>query len=100
MKKQTCARHQTIRGIDRPAPAFNARLKEAFISFMEIHPAATLSKNLRNMLVEYIMQPSATESVYLYETLAGFEALFTLLDAIEDEAYEAVQQQKSKTPLT
>jgi hypothetical protein len=75
-----------IRGIDKPVPAFNARLKEALMLFIESHPAATLSKNLRNMLVEYLMQPSATESHYLYETLAGLESLFMLLDVIEEES--------------
>jgi hypothetical protein len=78
-------RRQTVRGADKPAPAYNARLKEAFMLFMQIHPAGTLSKNLRNMLIEYLMTPSGTESDDLYETLAGLEALFMLLDAIEDD---------------
>lgn len=63
----------------------NKRMKEAVIRFLEYHPARRMSKNLRRMLVEYLMYQGAVESTYLRETLMDIEGLFDLLDVAEEE---------------
>jgi hypothetical protein len=60
-------------------------LKEAFIQFLEYHPAKRFSKNLRRMLLMHLSHIEAVESIYLDETLRDLEGLFNLLDIVEEE---------------
>ena len=63
----------------------NKTLKEAFIQFLEYHPAKRFSKNLRRMLLMHLSHIEAVESIYLDETLRDLEGLFNLLDIAEEE---------------
>jgi hypothetical protein len=63
----------------------NKNLREAFIRFLENHPARRLNKNLRRMLLMHLSHTEAVESIYLNETLWDLEGLFNLLDIVEEE---------------
>ena len=60
-------------------------LQEAFILFLQHNPAKQFGRNLRRILLEHLMYQGATESVYLFETVKGLDALFALLEVAEDE---------------
>lgn len=60
-------------------------LKEAFVQFIEHYPAKRFNRNLRRMLLEYLMHDGAVTSIYLYDTLMDLDGLFELLDVIEME---------------
>jgi hypothetical protein len=51
----------------------------------EYRSAKRLSKNIRRILIEYLMQNEAGQSIYLYETLMDLHGLFELLDVAEEE---------------
>lgn len=63
----------------------NKRLSEAFIHFLEYHPAKRLSKNLRRIFMEYLRHQDVGVSIYFDETVKDLEGLFDLLDVAEDE---------------
>lgn len=60
-------------------------LKQGVINFSEYYSAKRLSKNLRNMLLESLMQEGATEIYYLQDLLFDMQGLFDLLEVIEAE---------------
>ena len=60
-----------------------AALQEEFVRFIDYHSAARLSRNLRKMLLEFLMYDGALEAIYLRELLYDMVGLFDLLDAIE-----------------
>ena len=60
-------------------------VEDAFSRFIEYHPAARLSRNLRRMLLAYMMTDGACESFYLKDLLHDLEGLFDLLDVVERE---------------
>ena len=72
-------------GVKAKEPVLSKILLEAFVHFLEYHPAKRVSKNLRRMLMEHLMQNEAGESIYLYETLKDLHGLFELLDVAEEE---------------
>lgn len=72
-------------GEDAKKLVLNKTLKEAFIQFLEYHPAKRFSKNLRRMLLMHLSHLEAVESIYLDETLRDLEGLFNLLDIVEEE---------------
>ncbi len=61
----------------------NPTLNEEFVRFMEFHSAKRLSRNLRTMLLEFLMYDGTTEAVYLKDLVHDLDGLFRLLDAIE-----------------
>lgn len=61
------------------------RLVAEFADFVEYHSAKQFSKNLRKMLIEYLMHERSVESVYLQDLLYDIDGLFDLLDTIEAE---------------
>lgn len=63
-----------------------AGLVEQFADFVEYHSARDFSINMRKMLLEFLMQERAMESVYLKDLLYHIDGLFDLLDAIDREA--------------
>lgn len=67
----------------------SGRLQVEFIRFMDFHEAKRLSKNLRSMILEFLMHEGALEAVYLKELLFDLEGLFLLLDAIQAESENA-----------
>ncbi|MDQ2655882.1 MAG: hypothetical protein M3Y60_00565 [Bacteroidota bacterium] len=54
-----------------------------FARFIEYHPAKDFRRNLRKMLMEFLMRDRAMESVYLKDLLYDIDGLFDLLDVIE-----------------
>jgi hypothetical protein len=66
-------------------PVLSKTMQEAFARFLEHHPVKRLSKNLRRILMEHLMQNEAGQSIYLYETLKDLHGLFELLDMAEEE---------------
>lgn len=77
---------RTIRKSEEPM--LSGRLATEFIQFMEYHPAKDLRRNLRKMLLEFLMHESSLESVYLKDLLYDLDGLFDLIDAIEFQAEE------------
>jgi hypothetical protein len=65
------------------------RLNEAFIRFLQYHPPARLSKNMRGLLLEFLMNETPADSRYLSKTLFDLEALFELLDVAQEEWKES-----------
>ena len=61
-------------------------LQEELRRFMEYHPPHRLNRNLRKMMIEYLMQESALEELYLKDLLYDLQGLFELCDAMEMEA--------------
>jgi hypothetical protein len=60
-------------------------LREQLAHFCEYHSAGRLSKNLRTMLLEFLMQDGVTEADYLQNLLFDLHGVFDLLEVIESE---------------
>lgn len=69
--------------VDRPV--LSDRLVTEFVQFMEYHPARHFRRNLRKMLMEFLMHERAIESGYLKDLLFDIDGFFDLLDVIESE---------------
>lgn len=67
---------------DVPTPLTDD-LREEFLQFLDFHSAQRLSKNLRKMLLEFLSNDGALETVYLKDLLYDLDGLFDLLDVIE-----------------
>ncbi|HLT71443.1 MAG TPA: hypothetical protein VKZ75_02270 [Cyclobacteriaceae bacterium] len=67
---------------DVPTPLTDD-LREEFRQFLDFHSAQRLSKNLRKMLLEFLSNDGALETVYLKDLLYDLDGLFDLLDVIE-----------------
>lgn len=65
------------------SPVLTAALQEKLLEFITHCPARRLSRNLRTMLLEFMMS-SGTEAPYIKDLLLDLESLFDLLDKIED----------------
>ena len=65
--------------------AISASLQDAFLHFIENHPAKRFRKNLSRMILAHMIYESQSSSPYIQETLLDLEGLFVLLDAIEEE---------------
>lgn len=61
------------------------RLQEAFVRFLEYHPAKRLSTNLRSWLLEFLMYDGSAEAEYLYHLVTDLSGLFDLLEVIQEE---------------
>lgn len=61
------------------------RLQEAFVRFLEYHPAKRLSVNLRTWLLEFLMYDGSAEAEYLYHLVTDLSGLFDLLEVIQEE---------------
>lgn len=71
-------------------PVFSKALKEEFLRFIEYHSAPRFNRNLRKMLLEFLMLDTAVESFYLKDLLYDLEGLFELLDAIQLESEKEI----------
>lgn len=58
-------------------------VEEEFKRFLEYHSAGRMNRNLRRMLLEFMMTDGACENFYFKDLLYDLEGLFDLLDAIE-----------------
>ena len=84
-KKNKSSLTKAIAKEKEKTPILSKTIQEAFIQFLEHHPAKRFRKNLRRMLLEHLLYDGARESVFLYETLVDLDGLFELLDVAEEE---------------
>lgn len=63
-----------------------AQVEEKFRVFLEQCPPRRFSRNLRTMLLEFLMT-SGTEAPYIKDLLLDLESLFALLDAMEETSH-------------
>lgn len=71
-----------VKGIDLTV---TPRLQEAFVRFLEYHPAKRFSVNLRSWLLEFLMYDGSAEAEYLYHLVIDLDGLFELLEVVQDE---------------
>ncbi len=71
--------------VDPSKPMISGDLLVAFERFYEFHPARRLSRNLRSMLLEFLMYDGSNEAAYLRDLVSDLGGLFSLLDAMEEE---------------
>lgn len=71
--------------IKRPANSLviSSRVQGALARFVEYHPPKKFSRNLRKMLLEFLLTEGAGEGLYFQELLYDLEGLFELMDEIE-----------------
>ncbi len=79
--------------MDAPRATISQELLEQFERFYEYHPARRFSRNLRSMLLEFLMYDGSAEAEYLRDLVIDLDGLFTLLDAMEEEAELAPKSQ-------
>jgi hypothetical protein len=73
-----------------PGATISHELLEQFERFFEYHPAKRLSRNLRSLLLEFLMYDGSAEAEYLRDLVIDLDGLFTLLDAMEEESERPV----------
>jgi hypothetical protein len=72
--------------VDAPRATISQELLEQFERFYEYHPARRLSRNLRSLLLEFLMYDGSAEAEYLRDLVIDLDGLFSLLDAMEEES--------------
>jgi hypothetical protein len=80
-KKKTAPR----KTVKEPDFTVSPRLQEAFVRFLEYHPAKRLSVNLRSWLLEFLMYDGSAEAEYLYHLVTDLSGLFDLLEVVQEE---------------
>lgn len=60
-------------------------VKDELVRFKESHPVRRFSRNLRTMLIEFLMYEGAIEASYLQDLLYDLQGLFDLLEVIQLE---------------
>ncbi len=83
--KRTKKKGPMKRKVEAPDLTVTPRLQEAFVRFLEYHPAKRLSINLRSWLLEFLMYDGSVEAEYLRDLVIDLDGLFALLQAIEEE---------------
>lgn len=58
---------------------------DAFVRFLKYHPASRVSKNLRNMFLEYLQSVETKDVQEMQPLLFDLEGLFGFLDVVEGE---------------
>ena len=71
--------------VQEPDFTVSPRLQEAFVRFLEYHPAKRFSVNLRSWLLEFLMYDGSAEAEYLYHLVIDLDGLFELLDVVQEE---------------
>lgn len=69
---------------DSKVPALNKILEEDFLRFIGQHPAIRFKRNLRKMLLEFLMTDDGVEALHFKDLIYDLEGLFELLDSIEE----------------
>lgn len=69
---------------EKQEPVINVTLQKAFTDFVLYCPARRFSRNLRSMLLNYLLQ-AETKEPEVKELLVDLEILFRLLEVIEEE---------------
>jgi len=60
-------------------------VQDAVVRFREYHPVDRFSRNLRTLLIEFLMYDGAIEANYLQDLLYDIQGLFELLEVMEFE---------------
>lgn len=68
--------------LDSGDPLITDDLQQEFIRFVDFHPARRFSRNLRKMLLDFMMYDGALEEIYIKDLLYDLDGLFDLLDVI------------------
>ena len=71
--------------VEEPDFTVTPRLQEAFVRFLEYHPAKRFSVNLRSWLLEFLMYDGSAEAEYLYHLVTDLSGLFDLLEVVQEE---------------
>jgi len=71
--------------ITRKKPIIGKAVQEELGRFREYHPVNRFSRNLRTMLIEFLMYDGAIEANYLQDLLYDLQGLFELLEVIQLE---------------
>lgn len=79
------AKNGTSVKIQEPDFTVSPRLQEAFVRFLEYHPAKRFSVNLRSWLLEFLMYDGPAEAEYLYHLVIDLDGLFELLEVVQEE---------------
>lgn len=75
----------------------SATLQDEVLRFIEYHPAYRFNRNLRKMLLDYLMHEGSLEDLYIKDLLYDLQGLFELLDVIEvDGQLSAVADSPAK----
>ena len=80
--KKTNSKQKKANGIDLTV---TPRLQEAFVRFLEYHPAKRFSVNLRSWLLEFLMYDESAEAEYLYHLVIDLDGLFELPEVVQEE---------------
>jgi hypothetical protein len=80
--KKTNSKQKKVNGLDLTV---TPRLQEAFVRFLEYHPAKRFSVNLRSWLLEFLMYDGSAEAEYLYHLVVDLDGLFELLEVVQEE---------------
>jgi hypothetical protein len=89
MKKK--ARRRKPIKVNQFTPIISKAVIAELRSFIEDHPPKRFSRNLRSMLLEFLIYDGATEANYLKDLLYDLEGLFMLLEVIlaeQEHSYE------------
>ncbi|HMJ71390.1 MAG TPA: hypothetical protein VK508_20985 [Cyclobacteriaceae bacterium] len=76
---------KTTSKVQEPDFTVTPRLQEAFVRFLEYHPAKRFSVNLRSWLLEFLMYDGSAEAEYLYHLVIDLDGLFELLEVVQEE---------------
>jgi hypothetical protein len=87
LKAGSQKRHK-MRTAAQERPAVGRAVQEELIRFREYHPVNRFSRNLRTMLIEFLMHEESIEANYLQDLLYDLQGLFELLEAIQLEIEE------------
>ncbi len=71
--------------VTRKKPMVGKAVQEELVRFTEYHPVSRLARNLRTMLIEFLMYEGAIEANYLQDLLYDLQGLFDLLEVIQLE---------------
>ena len=71
--------------INEPDFTITPRLQEAFVRFLEYHPAKRFSVNLRSWLLEFLMYDGSVEAEYLRDLVIDLDGLFEMLEVVQEE---------------
>jgi hypothetical protein len=71
--------------VEEPDFTVSPRLQEAFVRFLEYHPAKRLSVNLRSWLLEFLMYDGSVEAEYLRDLVIDLDGLFEMLEVVQEE---------------
>ncbi len=80
--KDAGQKRRKIQAAAEKKPVIGRALQKELLHFTEYHPVNRISRNLRTMLIEFLMYEGAIEANYLQDLLYDLQGLFELFEAI------------------